>query len=578
MTFTNPAAEVEKNGRGQYLIPPPSDPTGEPVAWTRATTFITAIKDTYGLELWKRRMAGLGLAARPDLLARVQSTDPNAKRVLDAILDDALEAAAAGAKANVGTALHSWTEQLDAGHTPNVGAEWQPDIDAYQATLAAHGVAHVPGMTERTIVIEALGVAGTFDRLSTLPILERPAVADLKTGNVEKGWEDIALQLALYAHGDAIWDPAAGTFEPMPEVDQDVGLVIHLPAGTGACTLYLVDIRRAWEMVKVCGKVRDWRSTARSKTEPIAVALEAGTPLPAPAPAPAEPAPAPAEPLYSPPLPRVAGPHELDLVTERLDWLRDRALDLCRHAPTAEGQLVAGWPDGVPTFADWANTPTIPTPDELDQVDRLVTSLEGEHQAPFTSDPDPLGFVAGADPRRAALDARVAALPPDLADSVLAGAPSGAPTVITLDEVHALLEAAEAVAGDRWQALTLALDALPDSVTGRWVADVTGTPIDDTGAIDTARVTEDAIQSVNDLADAALAGVLEVDGPGLTPADSALDDLVDRFGGKRHLTAAAKPVADELGLERPRAAANVLDDLRLVARLAVTDAPASAAA
>jgi len=46
----------------------------------------------------------------------------------------------------------------------------------------------------------------------------------------------------------------------MIEVNQEQALVVHLPAGEGRCTLYLVDIAAGWEMAQVCGAVREWRA------------------------------------------------------------------------------------------------------------------------------------------------------------------------------------------------------------------------------------------------------------------------------------------------------------------------------
>jgi hypothetical protein len=138
-------------------------------------------------------------------------------------------------------------------------------------------------------------VAGTFDRVYlvlrnmkiTLPsgretILRAGeyVIADLKTGrDLAYGWGEIAIQLALYAHGineTGIWDEAKEDWDRLPlshsdgpdgplpnTVRLDVGIVVHLPVqkteGDPACTLYLVDIDDGWTATELCCQVRQWR-------------------------------------------------------------------------------------------------------------------------------------------------------------------------------------------------------------------------------------------------------------------------------------------------------------------------------
>ena len=85
-------------------------------------------------------------------------------------------------------------------------------------------------------------------------------VGDVKSGtDLTRSWTEIAIQLALYAHADTTYDPISGQHHQMLAVDQEKALVIHLPAGEGRCTLYLVDIAAGWEMAQLCGVVREWR-------------------------------------------------------------------------------------------------------------------------------------------------------------------------------------------------------------------------------------------------------------------------------------------------------------------------------
>jgi hypothetical protein len=67
----------------------------------------------------------------------------------------------------------------------------------------------------------------------------------------------------------------------MPDVSKTTALVAHLPAGTGTCTLYEVDITRGWEAAKLCQQVRSWRTT-KGLAAPFRVEQEPVTGLPDP--------------------------------------------------------------------------------------------------------------------------------------------------------------------------------------------------------------------------------------------------------------------------------------------------------
>ena len=111
---------------------------------------------------------------------------------------------------------------------------------------------------ERLVVVDPHMVAGTPDRIGMYRGRGRPKIADLKTGaSVEHSMGAIAVQLAIYAHANAIYDN--GERLPMPDVDLERAVVIHLPVGAGTCTLYEVDIAAGWEAFQLAMTVRDWR-------------------------------------------------------------------------------------------------------------------------------------------------------------------------------------------------------------------------------------------------------------------------------------------------------------------------------
>jgi hypothetical protein len=241
---------------GRYILPDPT--TGQEHPWTRATTLASSIADTWGLTAWKMRMVAKGIASRPDLLALAAATSVEDKKKLDGIASDALEAAGGSTGANLGIALHSFTEQFDRGEAPEIPELWQADLDAYALALEAAGIEVFADWIERVVICEQFAVAGTFDRIVRVDGAFH--VADVKTGaDLSYGWGEIAVQLALYAHAEWMWEAGVG-YGPMPPLSHDRALVIHLPARKARCDLYWVDIAAGWEAGQMCAGVRAWRT------------------------------------------------------------------------------------------------------------------------------------------------------------------------------------------------------------------------------------------------------------------------------------------------------------------------------
>ncbi|MEU1240070.1 hypothetical protein ABZ388_06895 [Micromonospora parva] len=266
--------EPKRDRWGRYLLPDPGmDGATSTLAWTRATTFAKSISDTFGLTKWQLRMALKGLTMRPDLYARASAATADDKQVLDQVAEAAKEAAASSSGANLGSALHQFTERLDRGEQIQVPAPWDADIAAYAKALAEHDIKVSAELIERIIVVKQHHVAGTLDRILHSPAWRLPRIGDLKTGkDLSYGWLEIAVQLALYAHADAMWNGLTDSYEPMPEVDQEVGVVIHLPVGKATATVYEVDIAAGWEIAQVCAQVRGLR-TRRDLARPAGAAV-----------------------------------------------------------------------------------------------------------------------------------------------------------------------------------------------------------------------------------------------------------------------------------------------------------------
>lgn len=252
--------EPKRDRWGRPVIPDPD--TGKETAYTRVTTFAKSISDTFGLSKWQVRTALKGLTVRPDLFALVAATPATDSKTLDRVAEDAKEAAGSSAGANRGTAFHSFSERVDRGEDVAIPPPWDTDIAAYRKALADGGLTVDRRYIERMVVIPELGCAGTFDRLLLRTGTDGPhIVGDVKTAkDFTFGHLEIAIQLALYAHGRAIWNTRTQTYEPLPAIDQDTAVVMHCPVGTARCDLYAIDIAAGWQAAQLCKRVRGWRN------------------------------------------------------------------------------------------------------------------------------------------------------------------------------------------------------------------------------------------------------------------------------------------------------------------------------
>jgi hypothetical protein len=307
--FSTPKAALKESDKydsyGRYKILHPD--SSKKVNWTRATTFCKSIQDTYALSMWAQRMTLKGASLRPDLTAAAGTLEVKAdKDRMNGLVDEAKKAAGDKVAANKGTAVHSYTEDRDRAAVGlpvkdrAIPEEFVPTVQAYEAILADFGLRPVPGLIEFTTAVKQYEVAGTADRVYqvtrdiTIKLNGRPVtlyageyvIGDVKTGaDLSYGWQEIAIQLALYSQGlntAGVWSWEGRTWA-RPEVDgvqiqvrTDVGIVPHLPVDreeTGAplATLYAVDLTAGWAAAVLCGQVRSWRKE-RTLATPLEVA------------------------------------------------------------------------------------------------------------------------------------------------------------------------------------------------------------------------------------------------------------------------------------------------------------------
>jgi len=322
ITFAKPSdnggrPDFETNGNNQYLISRPSD--GKLVGYTRATTYIACLEDTSKLTEWKLRILLEGAAhddapeiiakirdlahVRDTAIAKARRSDRKGKlgvgdlktlvdrawaefkKSMNALADEVFEIGGGREKATKGTDIHALTELHDRDGITAVGdlltdGKITPadmaDVEAYADAMRKLGAKIVE--RERVVVNDELKVAGRLDIVAMvkLPALHdpktgdviRPAeararrrVIDVKTGKIEYGIGKLAQQLEMYA-GSTGYDLETHEREDL-KLDRTVGLVIHLPAGSGKATVHVVDLTLGRKGNKLAGDVRSWRNEGK---------------------------------------------------------------------------------------------------------------------------------------------------------------------------------------------------------------------------------------------------------------------------------------------------------------------------
>lgn len=272
ITFVAPAKPedglpetLRRDQWGRPLIVPTDG--GRATAYTRISTLCKALEDGFGLQGWTGRFTALGVARRPDLIgqASVLTSSDEDKAELNKLVDEAMAAAGAYHSRNMGTALHKLTQLADTTDADlrGIPPEMLADLDAYMQATSDLEIIDA----EQFVVVDSVKAAGSYDRRVRDPRDGKVKIADIKTGEKANEYPlSIAVQCGLYANGQH-YDPATGERTDF-EVDLEQALLIHLPAGTGTCTLYDLDIRGAMAAAQVANTIRDWRKSKLATPRP----------------------------------------------------------------------------------------------------------------------------------------------------------------------------------------------------------------------------------------------------------------------------------------------------------------------
>jgi hypothetical protein len=251
--------------RDRWSRPLVMQPSGDRIAYTRASTLGKALDDEAGLTAWKMRLTAVGVAKRKDLILAVNAHFAD-KTAMSGIVEQAMDAAEAGAAATSGTALHELMDATDHGRDPYVPEEYRADIAAYRE--ATKGLEFI--RSEVFVVDDELQVAGTYDNLfrlkapATTPdgtVLPKGTylTTDKKTGQgIQYGHCSWSVQLSCYSHGRR-YDAATESRLETEPVNLDWGLIVHAPVGKGTAQLYWIDLRKGRELAKLAATVRTQR-------------------------------------------------------------------------------------------------------------------------------------------------------------------------------------------------------------------------------------------------------------------------------------------------------------------------------
>lgn len=254
-----------KMRNGRYLI---VGPDGKEVTYQRMTNAIRVLEDDFSVQQWKRRNVALGVARNRDLIAKVVAAADTPKALND-LCDKAEELAGGTEKRDLGTALHDIIEAINRGEDPEVPDTFADDIAAYRAKLDELGIEIVPSLVEFVVVLDDHKTSGQVDMGAKVPGLGGIVIADLKTGSVGYGgrWMKMAAQIAGYSRG-TLYDIATDERRPWPEpVNQDVGLIVHLPPGEGRCDVYQLNLHAGWAGFEAAQAMAATRLTKGIATE-----------------------------------------------------------------------------------------------------------------------------------------------------------------------------------------------------------------------------------------------------------------------------------------------------------------------
>jgi len=347
---------VDKEGKNQRL----SRPSG----WGKV------LDDENALVNWKIDTAIKGVAQDEALRARAMAVKDDDRSTKSSIREAAIQAGRGNQASDIGTALHAMSERWEQEPDFDPGSPYRESLEAYSKEMERLALA--TELFEYHVVNLEYRAAGTCDRLYRLtkPLMTPKGemldvgtliVGDLKTGKkLDFSLPGYTVQMALYAQGE-MYDVVSDQFRPTPPINQDWGLLVHMPADKAECNIQWIDLAvgnyGAYLVHEIRGWRKDWRSGAYAAPVVDTPALD---------------------------IAEIAEELNAEIVAEgdeywvemMLPFARARIKSLRDH-PSATKQLLTFWPDEVPAPKD------ISEPEHLTLVLDLLDKIEAEHGLTF---------------------------------------------------------------------------------------------------------------------------------------------------------------------------------------------------
>jgi len=366
--FDTPQKKDFRRSNGAPMI---VNKEGKNVRLSRPSGWGKILDDENALVNWKIDRAASGVASDPALQARYVAVKDGDRETLKELRELAINAGRGAQAADIGTALHAmserWEDPEDDFDPPE---EYAKSLRVYSKTLEEFGL--VSELFEYHVVNLKRGCAGTADRLyrTTRPVVTpdgeiHPAgtlfVGDLKTGkSLDFSLPGYTVQMALYAEGE-LYDVVNDEFLETPPINQDWGILVHLPAGQEVCSLIWCDMGVGeWGAILVA-QVKEWRRLWKNiapygayeftpplgmSDEEVVVALDG-------------------EPVVDP--------------AELVEFIKLR-ITAIRKIDEAGKYLVRKWPEGVPTPKSGLSDPA-----QIEIVLKLLDTVEAEFSMTWPS-------------------------------------------------------------------------------------------------------------------------------------------------------------------------------------------------
>ena len=271
----------DHNGKPFVMLPDGSREIG----YRRASSYGAPLEDATTLEKWKLRQVARGIARRDDLRLAVTRAEVGldgepdaqqaAKKKLNELSKEAMDAVGSGEKASIGTSLHHVFEMVDLGQDPgHVPDQWQPDLGAYVAVRECFRVLSA----EEIVVQDEHMVGGTYDRVLELvramevtnskgEILAVLPAGEIIIGDVKTSQK---MDFAGSKFGIQVWSYATSTpYDPIKKVripwphrppSQEWAVIIHVASGSGKAGLHWVDLQAYAEAAEEVRRVYEWRN------------------------------------------------------------------------------------------------------------------------------------------------------------------------------------------------------------------------------------------------------------------------------------------------------------------------------